>query len=232
MVPEAVNPLNAFKDLPEAAAWARDRRHGDRGRQRGHRPVLRVLVVGRLRDHRGLRRGVAQPEAHRPPGDPDRRRRARHLLHLRVLDDDRRQRQGDRASRSRNTDSIGLWVDLAEDKLGGSFVGDIYLFLIVIGSFACALAFHTAASRYLYAIGRELPATANTLGRTHGTHHTPHVASLMQSVITAGPHPRLLLPDHRRRRPAHRRVHLPVRPAGDPRHDGDPDRAGDHARWR
>jgi amino acid transporter len=84
-----------------------------------------------------------------------------------------------------NTDSIGLWVDLAEDKLGGSFIGDIYLFLIVFGSFACGLAFHTAASRYLYAIGRELPITQNTLGRTHGTHGTPHVASLTQSVITA-----------------------------------------------
>jgi amino acid transporter len=83
-----------------------------------------------------------------------------------------------------NTDSIGLWVDLAEDKLGGSFVGDIYLFLIVCGSFACGLAFHTAASRYLYAIGRELPPTKNTLGRTHGVHHTPHVASLVQSIIT------------------------------------------------
>jgi amino acid transporter len=83
-----------------------------------------------------------------------------------------------------NTDSIGLWVDLAEDKLGGSFVGDIYLFLIIFGSFACGLAFHTAASRYLYAIGRELPATANTLGRTHGTHQTPYIASVVQSTIT------------------------------------------------
>src|SRR3954447_8273606 len=51
-----------------------------------------------------------------------------------------------------NTDSIGLWVDLAEDKLGGAFVGDLSLFLIVVGSFACGLAFHNAASRYLYAI--------------------------------------------------------------------------------
>ena len=76
-----------------------DRRHDDRGRQRGHRHVLRVLVVGRLRDHRGLRRGVAQPAAHRPPRDPDRRRRPRPLLHLRVLDDDRRQRRGARRSR-------------------------------------------------------------------------------------------------------------------------------------
>jgi amino acid transporter len=83
-----------------------------------------------------------------------------------------------------NTDSIGLWVNLAEQKLGGSFVGDIYLFLIVVGSFACGLAFHNAASRYLYAIGREVPLTKNSLGRTHGTHHTPHVASIVQSIIT------------------------------------------------
>ncbi len=83
-----------------------------------------------------------------------------------------------------NTDSIGLWVDLAEDKLGGAFIGDIYLFLIVVGSFACGLAFHNAASRYLYAIGREIPATKNTLGATHRTHHSPHVASMVQSGIT------------------------------------------------
>ena len=83
-----------------------------------------------------------------------------------------------------NTDSIGLWVDLAEDKLGGAFIGDIYLLLIIIGSFACGLAFHNAASRYLYAIGREIPATKNTLGRTHGQHHTPHISSMVQSGIT------------------------------------------------
>jgi amino acid transporter len=83
-----------------------------------------------------------------------------------------------------NTNSIGLWVDLAEKKLGGAFAGNIYLFLIVMGSFACGLAFHNAASRYLYAIGRELPATRNTLGRTHGKHKTPHVASILQSVLT------------------------------------------------
>jgi amino acid transporter len=83
-----------------------------------------------------------------------------------------------------NTDAIGLWVDLAQAKLGGSFIGDIYLFLIVIGSFSCGLAFHNAASRYLYAIGRELPATRATLGASHGKHQTPYIASIVQSVIT------------------------------------------------
>jgi amino acid transporter len=83
-----------------------------------------------------------------------------------------------------NTNGIKLWTDLAADKLGGHYVANIYLFLIVMGSFACGLAFHTAASRYLYAIGRELPATKNTLGATHGTHGTPHIASMTQSGIT------------------------------------------------
>ncbi len=68
---------------------------------------------------------------------------------------------------------LNIWVGLAEDKLGGGFVGDIYVFLVIVGSFACALAFHNAASRYLYAIGRELPATRNTLGRTHRTTRPP-----------------------------------------------------------
>jgi len=90
----------------------------------------------------------------------------------------------DQAIEKANTDSLGLWIDLAEAKLGGAFIGDIYLFLIILGSFSCGLAFHNAASRYIYAIGRELPGTRNTLGATHGTHQTPHIASAVQSVIT------------------------------------------------
>jgi len=80
--------------------------------------------------------------------------------------------------------SIGMFVDLAKANLGGAWVGDIYLFLIVSGSFACALAFHNAASRYLYAIGREVPALHRNLGATHDKHHSPHVASAVQSLIT------------------------------------------------
>ena len=38
---------------------------------------------------------------------------------------------------------------------------DVYKILLVIGSFACALAFHNAASRYLYALGREVPAATH-----------------------------------------------------------------------
>jgi amino acid transporter len=60
----------------------------------------------------------------------------------------------------------------------------VFDFLIVTGSFACALAFHNAASRYIYAIGREIPRTQNNLGATHPHHGSPHVASAIQSAIT------------------------------------------------
>jgi amino acid transporter len=81
-------------------------------------------------------------------------------------------------------DGIGMFTDLAARNLGGHWVVDVYLFLIVSGSFACALAFHNAASRYMYAIGREIPALHRSLGATHRTHGSPHIASLVQTLIT------------------------------------------------
>ncbi len=44
------------------------------------------------------------------------------------------------------------------------------------------MAFHNAAMRYYYAMGREsiLP---KALGRTHAKHKSPHVASVFQTVI-------------------------------------------------
>jgi amino acid transporter len=83
-----------------------------------------------------------------------------------------------------NNDSIGMFTHLAAANLGGEWITYIYIFLMVSGSFACALAFHNAASRYLFAIGRELPATKKTLGATHGKHKSPHIASAVQSVVT------------------------------------------------
>jgi amino acid transporter len=80
--------------------------------------------------------------------------------------------------------SIGTFTDLAQKNLGGHWVVDIYLFLIVSGSFACALAFHNAASRYVYAIAREIPGLRNNLGATHAKHQSPHIASLVQTAIT------------------------------------------------
>jgi amino acid transporter len=53
--------------------------------------------------------------------------------------------------------------------------------LILTGSFACAMAFHNIAMRYFYAMGREgvLP---RVLGKTHPTHKSPYVASVVQTV--------------------------------------------------
>ena len=208
---------------PRAAACSVVGLDGDgrRRRQRRDRPVLRVLVVGRLRDHRGLRRGVAQPEAASCPAATLIAVVGLGIFYTFVS---WMMIAGNGAKESiekADTDSDRPVGRPARQKLGGDFVGDIYLFLIVIGSFACALAFHTAASRYLYAIGREIPRTQNNLGATHSTHGTPHIASLVQIGDHARADARLLLLDDRwqRRRPGG--LHLPVRPAGDPR-----------ARWR
>ncbi|MEU9235942.1 APC family permease [Streptomyces subrutilus] len=64
----------------------------------------------------------------------------------------------------------------------GSWAVDSFQWLLLTGSFACGMAFHQCAARYLYAIGREgflHPA----LGRTHARHGSPYVASLVQSGI-------------------------------------------------
>lgn len=54
--------------------------------------------------------------------------------------------------------------------------------LMMTGSFACAMAFHNAAARYMYSLGREgiLP---SVLGKTHAKHGSPHVASFLQTGI-------------------------------------------------
>src|SRR4029079_2096169 len=80
--------------------------------------------------------------------------------------------------------SVGMFTDLAAANLGGHWIVNVYLVLIVSGSFACALAFHNAASRYLYAIGREVPGLRRSLGSTHPVHRSPAFASLTQTVIT------------------------------------------------
>ena len=51
------------------------------------------------------------------------------------------------------------------------------------GSFACALAIHNSATRYLFAFGRDglLP---RALGRAHPKYSSPYVASNVQTVIT------------------------------------------------
>ncbi|NUS08336.1 MAG: APC family permease, partial [Nonomuraea sp.] len=68
----------------------------------------------------------------------------------------------------------------------GSWAVNLFQILILTGSFACSMAFHNCASRYLYALGREdlVPGTARTLGRTHAKHGSPHVAGFVQTGVS------------------------------------------------
>jgi amino acid transporter len=81
------------------------------------------------------------------------------------------------------TNSAIFFFDPAT-RLIAPWVAAVMSYLILTGSFACGMAFHNTAARYLYSLGRErvLPAA---LGKTHGVHKTPYVASFTQSVIAA-----------------------------------------------
>jgi amino acid transporter len=67
---------------------------------------------------------------------------------------------------------VGPWASLAMS------------ILILTSSFACGLAFHNTAARYMYSLGREsvLP---HFLGHTHTSYKSPYVASTAQSVLAA-----------------------------------------------
>ncbi len=86
---------------------------------------------------------------------------------------------------ARSSNPFSMFYNVADMYLGG-WVKDIYQVLIITGSFACALAFHNSASRYIYSIGRELPSKklSGALGATHDKHKSPYVASIIQTVIT------------------------------------------------
>src|ERR1700734_2821004 len=70
------------------------------------------------------------------------------------------------------------------NAIAGRWVGSVLSYLIITGSFACGMAFHNTTARYFYSLGREglLP---RSLGKTHHKWHSPHIASITQSVIAA-----------------------------------------------
>jgi amino acid transporter len=89
----------------------------------------------------------------------------------------------DDAIKQGQTSAAQFFLVPAEQMIG-PWVGSAMTYLILTGAFACGMAFHNTAARYLYSLGREgvLPAA---LGRTHPTHQSPHVASFTQSIIAA-----------------------------------------------
>ena len=80
---------------------------------------------------------------------------------------------------------VDLWLNLVDANLGG-FLVIIYKILLVVGSFACAMAFHNAASRYIFAMGRESASgfLRRTIGSVNVKHGSPAIASFVQSAIT------------------------------------------------
>jgi len=87
----------------------------------------------------------------------------------------------DHAAYVAQNDAANFYFTPAQ-QFSGSFLKGCLSWFIITGSFACAMAFHNATSRYMYALGRErvLP---SALGRTHEKHKSPHIASTTQSAI-------------------------------------------------
>ena len=81
------------------------------------------------------------------------------------------------------TDAANFFMKPAS-TLVGPWLGDVMSYLILISSFACGMAFHNTAARYLYSLGREgiLP---KAVGKTHPVYKAPYVASFTQSAIAA-----------------------------------------------
>jgi amino acid transporter len=84
-------------------------------------------------------------------------------------------------SRAQSTNPLDMFFHPTQVFVGHWAVL-VFQWLMMSGSFACGLAFHNCAARYMYALGREglLP---RPLGRTHPRHGSPHVASFVQAGI-------------------------------------------------
>ena len=80
-------------------------------------------------------------------------------------------------------DPTTFLFDLAGRYVGGT-VATIMGFLFVSSLFAAVLAFHNGVARYKYVAGREgiLP---DSVGVTHPTYQSPHVGSIIQTVLAA-----------------------------------------------
>lgn len=80
-------------------------------------------------------------------------------------------------------DSGNFFLAPIEQFVGG-WARELMAILILTSSFACGMAFHNTAARYMYSLGREgvIPAP---LGKTHAVYKSPYVASIVQSVLAA-----------------------------------------------
>ncbi|MGH6931264.1 MAG: APC family permease [Dongiaceae bacterium] len=74
------------------------------------------------------------------------------------------------------------YVFTLSDQYAGPWLTTVMSLLLISSVFAALLAFHNAAARYFYVMGREglMPAK---LGHTHGAHQSPHLGSVVQTVL-------------------------------------------------
>src|SRR3546814_19043411 len=84
-----------------------------------------------------------------------------------------------RPPRATRTDTLFPYTTLFR-----AYLTQIIRVLFMVSIYAGLLAFHNAAARYFYAIGRDglLP---RQLGTTHRVHQSPHMGSALQSLISA-----------------------------------------------
>ncbi len=76
------------------------------------------------------------------------------------------------------------YYPLADFYAPGGLLKALMIVAISTSSLACGLAFHNGMVRYFYAMGREgiLP---RVFGRTHPKYHSPHIATITQSLFSA-----------------------------------------------
>jgi amino acid transporter len=81
------------------------------------------------------------------------------------------------------SDGVNFFLTPIQTFVGG-WGYQLMSLLILTSSFACGMAFHNTASRYLYSLAREgvLP---QAIAETHDHHKSPHKASALQSVLAA-----------------------------------------------
>lgn len=81
------------------------------------------------------------------------------------------------------SDGVNFFLTPVQNFVGG-WGYQLMSLLILTSSFACGMAFHNTASRYLYSLAREgvLP---QAIAETHDHHKSPHKASALQSVLAA-----------------------------------------------
>ncbi|AOE60558.1 APC family permease [Pseudomonas corrugata] len=70
------------------------------------------------------------------------------------------------------------------DHFVGPYLTQVIRILFMVSIYAGLLAFHNAAARYFYAIGRD-GLLHRQLGTTHRVHQSPHMGSALQSLIAA-----------------------------------------------